>query len=216
MEKTRVLIVDDHPLVREGLAARLSRRPDLEVCGEAADVEGALALLDSLRPGLMIVDLSLKGGHGLELIKKTHSRQPATKMLVVSAHDESLFARRVLKAGAHGYVNKQEAQEKVIEAVETVMRGDKYLSEDLTKQLLGRATGLESGHAEIEALSDRELEIFELIGHGKSTRAIAEQLHLSIHTIETHRENIRAKLGLRNGSELTRSAVQWVLESRGS
>jgi len=210
----RVLIVDDHPLVREGLATRINSRLGLEICGEAADVDEALLLLDRDNPDLVIVDLTLRSGHGLEVIKKAAKRQPATKFLVVSAHDESLYARRALEEGAPGYVNKREAQNNIIAAVSTVLRGERYLSEAMTRQLVGTAIGKHRTRAGgIESLSDRELEIFDLIGRGKSTKAIASDLHLSIHTIETHRENIRAKLGLRNGAELTRSAVQWALES---
>lgn len=211
---TKVLIVDDHPLVREGLAARISSQPNLEVCGEAADVDEALALLDAAEPELMIVDLTLKSGHGLDLIKKASQRCPDTKILVISAHEEALFCERVLRAGAIGYVNKQEAQEKVIDAISTVLRGERFVSEEMTRRLVGKAIGNSSESSSIENLSDRELQIFELIGRGKSTRSIADQLHLSVHTIESHRENIRAKLNLHSGSELLRYAVQWVLELR--
>jgi DNA-binding NarL/FixJ family response regulator len=214
--RARILIVDDHPMVREGLVARLSSRPSLEVCGEAAEVDEALDLVDSLQPELMIVDLSLRSGHGLDLIKKVGIRQPATKMLVLSAHDESLFARRALRAGALGYVNKQEAQDTVIEAIEAVLRGERYLSEKLRLELVTHALDEQKQPDGIASLSDRELEIFELIGRGKSTRSIASQLHLSVHTIETHRENIRAKLHLSNGAELVRMAVQWMLEAHAS
>lgn len=211
----RILIVDDHPLVREGLAARIGSRPELEVCGEAADVDEALRLLDLTRPELMIVDLSLRTGHGLDLIKKASQRDPPPRMLVLSAHDESLFAARALRAGALGYVNKQEAHKDVLEAIATVLRGERFVSEKLMRRLVGNAIATGTSKATgIESLSDRELEIFELIGRGKSTRNVADELKLSIHTIETHRENIRAKLSLRNGTELARAAVQWVLESR--
>lgn len=215
MTRARILIVDDHPLVREGLAARIASQPDLEVCGEAAGVDQALELLDRTEPELMIVDLTLKSGHGLDLIKQASRRERPPKMLVFSAHDEALFAARAMRAGALGYVSKQEAQEEILDAIAAVLRGERYVSENLTQRLVGSA--LEGGKLKakgVEDLSDRELGIFELIGRGKSTRTIAEELRLSIHTIETHRENIRAKLSLRNGSELTRCAVQWVLESR--
>jgi DNA-binding NarL/FixJ family response regulator len=215
MTRARVLIVDDHPLVREGLSARISSQPDMEVCGEASDVDEALALLDATKPALVIIDLTLKTGHGLTLIKKVNARAPRTKILVVSAREESLFAERSMRAGAHGYVNKQEAQEKVIIAMRMVLRGERYLSSELTQRLVGRAVGARSKPVGIEeSLSDRELEIFELIGRGNSTRSIAQQLQLSIHTIESHREHIRAKLNLSNGSELVQRAVQWVLEAR--
>lgn len=211
--RARVLIVDDHPLVREGLTVRISAQPDMEVCGEAADIAEALALLASAKPTLMIVDLALKTGHGLSLISKASRRAPETKMLVVSAYDESLFVARALRAGAHGYINKQEAQEKVIEAIRVVLRNERYLSTEMAQRLIGRAIEGSTPHG-VESLSDRELEIFELIGRGNSTRSIAQQLELSVHTVETHREKIRAKLDLRNGSELVQHAVQWVLELR--
>ncbi len=214
MAAARILVVDDHPLIREGLAARIASQPDLEVCGEAADVDEALALVDREKPELVIVDLTLRGGHGLDLIKKAGQRRPPPKMLVLSAHDESLYAQRVLQAGALGYINKQEAQDHVIDAISVVLRGERYMSDGMLRRLAGSAIGPGKPRASgIESLSDREIEIFELIGCGRTTRTIAEQLHLSIHTVETHRENIRAKLGLRSGSELVRSAVQWVLEA---
>jgi DNA-binding NarL/FixJ family response regulator len=214
MTRTKVLIVDDHPLVREGLVARITSQTDLEICGEAADVDEALALMESAKPELVIVDLMLKTGHGLDLVKKTHQRYPDTKVLVVSAHDEALFAERALRAGAIGYVNKQEAQERVIVAILAALRGERFISDEMARRLIGKAIGDTGEQTAVGSLTDREIQILELIGRGKSTRAIAEELHLSIHTIETHRENMRAKLHLRTGSELARFAVQWVLESR--
>jgi len=210
----RILIVDDHPLVREGLSARISAQAGLEVCGEADDVETALQMIHRHEPDLVIVDITLSSGHGLDLIKQARQRQNPPKMLVVSAHDETLLAPRVLRAGAQGYVNKQEAQQKVVDAITSVLRGEQYLSDQMTQQLVGSALNTRRPRAAgIEGLSDRELQIFEQIGRGRGTRAIAEDLQLSVHTVETHRENIRAKLGLRSGNELVRSAVQWVIES---
>jgi DNA-binding NarL/FixJ family response regulator len=214
MARAKVLIVDDHPLVRQGLAARIAGEPDLEVCGEASGVDEALALLDATEPALVTVDLTLKAGHGLNLVKKISQRAPHTKILVLSAHEEALFGERSIRAGAHGYVNKQEAQEKIVAAMRAVLRGERYLSTESIQRLIGRAVGARSKDGGIESLSDRELEVFELIGRGKSTRSIAQKLHLSVHTIESHRENIRAKLSLQNGAELVQRAVQWVLEPR--
>jgi DNA-binding NarL/FixJ family response regulator len=211
--RAKVLIVDDHPLVREGLAGRIGLQPDLEVCGEAADVDEALELLDEGAPELMIVDLTLRKGHGLDLIKRARQLRPETKILVISAHDEALHAERALRAGAAGYINKQEAQNVVIDAIKAVLRGERFVSSHMTRQIIDKVLTSKSPSLSVESLSDREFQIFELIGRGTSTRQIANQLHLSIHTIETHRENIRAKLSLRNGSELVRYAVQWVLES---
>jgi DNA-binding NarL/FixJ family response regulator len=209
----RVLIVDDHPLVREGLIARISAQPDLEVCGEASDADQALSLVGITRPALMIVDLALKGGNGLDLIKKVKASSVSPKILVVSAYEEEIFAERALRAGAQGYINKQELQGSMIDAIRTVLRGELYLSANMTQRLAGQALfGRGVSRGGVEALSDRELQIFQLIGRGNSTRLIAEQLHLSVHTIESHREKIRIKLRLRNGTELLQSAVQWVLE----
>jgi DNA-binding NarL/FixJ family response regulator len=213
MTKSSILIVDDHPLVREGLTARIGRESDLEVCFEAGDVDEALKLLETETPDLMIVDISLKRGYGLNLIKQVRNSKPEIKTLVLSAHEETLFAERALRAGAGGYINKQQAQDNIIIAIRTVLSGERYLSDSLTNSLVDQAIDGKPRPKSIENLSDRELEIFGLIGRGHNTRAIAAQLNLSIHTIETHRENMRAKLNLRNGSELMQRAVQWVLES---
>lgn len=209
-KKVQILIVDDHPLVREGFKALISTQPDLEVSGEAASFSDAIELSASSEPDLVIIDLSLAGGSGLELIKRFHARSPSLRMLVCSMHDESLFAERVLKAGAHGYINKQEVTDHVINAIRHVMSGNIYLSETLTQRML---QGLSNGHlSSIDDLSDRELEVFGLIGQGIGTSQIAEQLHLSVKTVETHREKIKKKLHLASASELTRYAMQWSLE----
>jgi DNA-binding NarL/FixJ family response regulator len=211
----RILIVDDHPIVREGLAARVAREADLEVCGEAEDIADALEKVEAMRPDLVIVDLSLKSGQGLDLIKKIKARFGDTKMLVSSMYDESLYAERTLRAGAMGYINKQEVAEKVIDAIRQVMAGKIYLSTHMTEKLLQRAVGTagELPKSPIETLSDRELEVFKMIGNGMTTRHIAGDLHLSIKTVETHRENIKGKLNLPNSAELSREAVQWVMEN---
>jgi DNA-binding NarL/FixJ family response regulator len=214
--QAKILIVDDHPLMREGLAARLSSQPDMCVCGEACDINDALSLFKSTEPDLVIVDLQLKTGHGLDLIKELRARNQTAKMLVVSAYDESLFAERAMRAGAMGYINKQEVQEKIIDAVRTVLSGRRFLSDQMTQRLVSQAVGGRSEAATtdpVARLSDRELEVFQLIGQGKSTRSIAKQLHLSVHTIDSHREKIRHKLNLANGAELTQRAVQWMLEN---
>jgi DNA-binding NarL/FixJ family response regulator len=212
----RILIVDDHPLVREGFTARIAAQPDMEVCGEAADVSGGIAAFMSTAPDLVIVDLALKTGHGLELIKEILSQAPDAKILVVSAYDESLYAERSLRAGALGYIGKQECRENVIEAIRTVLAGRRYLSAHLTERLLGQAISRrDPAQADmLEKLSDRELQVFQLIGQGISSGAIARQLHLSPHTIDTHREKIKTKLNLKSGAELTQCAVQWLLEHR--
>lgn len=209
----RVLIVDDHPLVREGLTARISAQPDLEVCGQAADIEGALALVKATQPALMIVDLALKGGSGLDLIKKVKASGVETRILVVSAYEEAFFAERALRLGAQGYINKQELQGSTIDAIRALLRGELYLSAGMMRRLADQARSGGNAVRGVEDLSDRELQIFQLIGRGSSTRSIAERLHLSIHTIESHREKIRIKLGLRNGTELLQRAVQWMFEN---
>jgi DNA-binding NarL/FixJ family response regulator len=212
----RIAIVDDHPMVREGLTARIARHADLEVCGDAADVDEALRLVQQTGPDLVVIDISLKGGNGIDLIKQIRSKSDTVKMLVSSMHDESLYAERALRAGALGYINKQEMPEKVIEAIRHVLAGKVYLSPKMAERMLNRSLG-RGGPAEsspLQTLSDRELEVFELIGQGRSTREIAEQLSRSVHTIETHREKIKIKLNLASGAELQQRAVQWVLERK--
>ena len=211
--RVTVAIVDDHPLVREGLAARIAAQPDMEVCGEAADIESALELIVSKRPSLVIVDIALRNGNGIDLIKRIVCAGVNTRMLVVSAYDESLFAERALRAGAHGYINKQELQSQVVEALRTVLRGERYLSSVMSQRLIAQAIGSKVAHGGTETLTDRELQIFQLIGRGKSTREIAQELSVSVHTIDSHREHIRAKLDLRNGTELIQRAVQWHIEN---
>jgi DNA-binding NarL/FixJ family response regulator len=208
-----IAIVDDHPLVREGLAARIADQPDMEVCGEADGIESALELILAKRPALVIVDIALRDGHGIDLIKRIVAAGVNTRMLVVSAYDESLFAERALRAGALGYINKQELQGKVVEALRTVLRGERYLSSAMAQRLIAQAIGSKAAQGGTEALTDRELQIFQLVGRGKSTREIANELNVSVHTIDSHREHIRAKLDLRNGTELIQRAVQWHIEN---
>ena len=212
--RTRILIVDDHPLICEGLTMRLSLQPDLQVCGEAATEEEALTLVYKTAPNLVLVDISLKCGHGIELVKQIKSRHPRVKMLVVSGFDESLYAEWALRAGALGYLNKQESNEKLLDAIRTVLAGKRFVSATIAQRLVGQALGhAHQANTPIDRLSDRELQIFHLIGKGLTTGAIADQLFISTHTIDTHRENIKHKLGIPNAGELTRAAVQWVLES---
>lgn len=212
---TRVLVVDDHPLVREGLAARLAHQVDFELSGEAASASEAISGIKASQPDLIVVDIQLADSHGVDLIKDVSSRWPSIKMLVISAFEESLYAERCLRAGAHGYVNKRAVPECILEALRAVARGERYLSPAMTRQIVARA-GLCDDDKEVEPvhrLSNRELEIFQLIGRGMTTGAIARQLHLSVHTIDTHREKIRHKLGVKNGAELMQRAVQWMLEN---
>lgn len=214
--KSRIFIVDDHPMVREGLAYRISSQDDLEVCGEAATATEALAGIRETGPDLVIVDIVLKEGHGLDLIKQIATRFPGTRTLVHSMHDEVLYAERCLKAGALGYVDKQADREKVLEAIRQVLDGRVYLSAAMTERVLHRSMRARGSPpaTPLEALSNRELEVFDLLGQGLSPRQIAGRLHLSIKTIETHRENIKAKLHLKTSAELTRFAVHWALDSK--
>lgn len=211
----RVLIVDDHALVRRGLAELVSDEDDLEVCGQAESAESAIQIVTEMQPDLVVVDIALGGSNGIELIKRIKARFPKIKMLVASMHDESLFAQRALRAGAMGYVNKEEANEKVVEAIRQVLDDKVYLSPQMTSRVLhGVAARPEDvAKSPIESLSDREVEVFCMIGRGMTTRQVAERLHLSSKTIETHREHIKTKLRVANVTELTRHAVQWVLEN---
>jgi DNA-binding NarL/FixJ family response regulator len=213
----KILIVDDHPLVREGLAVRIASQPDLKVCGEAADVAEAMERVKATAPDLVIIDLSLKSGHGLDLIKQIRAQYDQVKMLVASMYDESMFAERVLNAGALGYINKQEMPERILDAIRQVLLGKVYLSASMTERILHRLAAapapLEVGASPVTSLSNRELEVFELIGRGVKTSQIASRLHLSVKTIETHREKIKVKLNVKTSAELSRYAVQWVLEN---
>ena len=209
----RILIVDDHPIVRRGLKELVADQPDLEVCGEAADEPEAVRQLEETRPDVVVVDLSLPSGHGLDLIRKIRLFDERIKILVSTMHDESLFAERTLRAGAAGYINKQEAPEKIIDALRQVLRGEVYLSSPIASRLLFRLRGDQTAVGDpVERLTDRELEVFEMIGHGLPTQKIAKKLGLSQETIEAHREQIKVKLNLNNGAEMTRYATQWVLE----
>lgn len=212
-KKHRVLLVDDHPLVRRGLADVIAREPDLELCGEASDVIEALGVLEQSNPDVVVVDLSLKTGHGIELIEKIKARDAEIKTLVSSMHDETLFAERVLRAGAMGYISKQEPPEMLLKAVRQVLRGEVYLSPRMTSRLLRRvAEGGTPREDPVQSLSNREVQVYEMIGQGLTVQQIAQRLHLSPKTVETHREKVKQKLNVKNSAELNRRAVQWVLE----
>ena len=215
-EKTRIMIVDDHPIVREGFSSLIGGEMDLEICALADGVTAAMREIQESPPHLIVVDLSLQDGSGLELIKDLKYQFPQIKILAVSMHDELLFAERCLRAGAMGYVNKQQATDNLITAIRRVLKGKIYLSEGMTERMLCRSIGSDNFSEEppLESLSDRELEVFELIGQGETTRKIAESLQLSPKTVETYRENIKHKLNLNNATELTQHAVQWVLENQ--
>ena len=208
----KILIVDDHPLVRAGLAQLIGDCPDLEVCAEAADMAEALKQIDSTNPDLAIIDLSLAGGSGLDLIEHIKSRNRNILMLVASMHDEMLYAERVLAAGARGYINKQEAQESIIRAIRQVLGGKVYLSEAMTERMLSGMVDAGPEKRDIDSLSNRELQVFELIGQGVPSGQIAIQLNLSINTIETHQAHIKRKLGLGSAHELNQRAIRWTMD----
>lgn len=209
--KSRILIVDDHWLVREGLIRLLTRENDLEVCGEAAGPEEALQKAEQLKPDLAIVDITLAEGNGLELTKQLHRLFPKLKILILSMHKESLHADRAMRAGAKGYIMKREGKEKLLEAIRAILNGHIYLSKEVSEQMLSRLSDAsydtEKG---LNCLSDREFEIFRLIGEGYGTRQIAEALHISIKTAESHRERIREKLNLNSTFELVQQAIHWL------
>jgi DNA-binding NarL/FixJ family response regulator len=210
----KILIVDDHPIVRHGLEQLIGDAPGLVVCGSAASPAEALEAIRRLEPDLVIIDLSLGDESGLDLIKeiKTQSDLP---MLVLSMHDEAYYADRVLRAGAMGYIMKQAAAAELIAAIHQVFEGKVYLSESMAASMLTRMVGrkIVKGGTPVDHLTDRELQVLQLIGRGLGTRQIAEKLHLSVKTVENHREHIKAKLKLRSSSELVRYAVRWDLES---
>ncbi|MFV9616062.1 MAG: response regulator [Gammaproteobacteria bacterium] len=207
-----ILIVDDHPLVRAGFAQLIGDTPDLKVCCEAGDMASALQLLNSITPDLAIIDLSLAGGSGLDLIEHIKARNSEILMLVASMHDESLYAERVLAAGARGYINKQEAQEKIIQAIRQVLKGKVYLSEHMTERILNNMVSRSDEKQGISSLSNRELQVFEMIGQGIAPGKMAKQLNLSVKTIETHQAHIKKKLGVTSAHQLTHRAIRWVLE----
>ncbi|NQU42772.1 response regulator transcription factor [bacterium] len=215
-DKASILIVDDHPVIRFGLTQLIDSEEGLEVCGQATDAEEALTMVQNLKPDLVIVDISLKGLNGIELVKQIKAYDERIRTLVHSMHDESLFAERALHAGAMGYIEKQESMDRIVKAIRQVLQGRIYLSSAMHERMLQRMmTNRKAPTASpIETLSDREFEVFELLGNGVSTRGIAEKLRLSIKTIESHRENIKRKLHISSNSELIRHAVQWSLEEK--
>ncbi|HUG90742.1 MAG TPA: response regulator transcription factor [Planctomycetaceae bacterium] len=213
---TRVMIVDDHPATREGLSLRISRQPDLEVCCEVASVAEALQQAESASPDVMVVDVALPDGTGIELVKRLKGRVESLRILVWSMYPDNLYAERALQAGALGYLNKSADTDRVIEAIRAVSKGQVFLSDETARKLLHRAVGVQtpSVASPMDSFSDRELEVFELIGRGVTTADVARRLHLSPHTIDTYRQRIKAKLDITSSAELTRAAVQWVLENR--
>jgi DNA-binding NarL/FixJ family response regulator len=209
--KKMVFVVDDHPIVRQGLALLINQEPDLAVCGAAEEMQSALAAINAVRPDILIVDISLNGPDGLELLKTIRITMPRLPVLILSMHDESLYAERALRAGANGYIMKQEATEKVLVALRRILSGEIYVSDRIANSMMRhyvRGANL-SEHSSISELTDRELEVFRLIGEGHGTRQIAEALHLSVKTVESYQAHIKEKLSLRSARELVQHAVQW-------
>jgi DNA-binding NarL/FixJ family response regulator len=209
----KIVVVDDHGIVRFGYSQLIRQELSLEVCGMAANEREGLEMIRRLHPDLAIVDLSLKEGDGMDLIQAAMKSCPKLKILVISAHDESLFAHRVLAAGARGYINKQEAPERLVEGIRNLLAGELYFSETVTKHLIRARLGNSkpSSLEGIASLTNRELQVFEQIGNGLSTRQIADAMYLSVKTIERYKENIKAKLGIQHATQLVQHATQWVL-----
>jgi len=214
--KIKVFVVDDHPIVRQGLAQLINREPDLMVCGEAEDARTAIQAMDPLKPDIVVVDVSLNGPDGIDLLKTIRSQDPRLPVLVLSMHDESLYAERALRAGANGYIMKQEATERVLTAIRQILAGEVYVSDRMAQKMVQqfvKGSGV-TRRSVIDELTDRELEVFRLIGQGHGTRQIADELHLSVKTVESYYAHIKEKLSLKNGRELVQRAGQWVSEQR--
>src|ERR1700686_5338676 len=209
--KKRILVVDDHPIVRQGLALLINREPDLVVCGEAEEAMGAMHVLASARPGVLIVDISLNGPGGLDLLKNVRISHSSLPVLILSMHDESIYAERALRAGANGYIMKQEATDKVLVALRRILNREIYVSDRIANSMLRPYVrgASPSEQSSVSDLTDRELEVFRLIGEGQGTRQIAEALHLSVKTVESYQAHIKDKLSLRSARELVQHAVEW-------
>lgn len=212
----KIMIVDDHPAVREGLALRIAQHADLEVCSQASSISEALALLSDIRPDVAIVDISLKDGNGIELIKRIQARDDTIKILVCSMHDETVYAERAIRAGAMGYITKEHATSQIIEAIRRVNDSKLYVSERVGERLMQRSLGkgkLAEGSS-VQLLSDRELEVFQFLGQALDTNQIAERMHVSPKTVETYRARIKEKLGIQTVPELIRRAVEFAMEKQ--
>lgn len=207
----RVLLVDDHPIVRQGLSRIIANEPGLAVCGEAESVREARQAVRDLEPDVVVVDLSLKEGDGIELVRELRAHHPALPLLVLSMHDELVYAGRLLAAGANGYIMKHAASEQFIGALRQVLEGGTYLSEAARASRAGRGG---TPGSPVDALSNRELQVLQMVGRGLSSRQVAEALHLSVKTVETHRQRIKGKLGLRTGAQLVQFAANWVTSPR--
>lgn len=207
----RILIVDDHAIVRQGIALLLSKHPEFKVCGEAGTCDEALVVVEKLKPEVVLLDLTLKDRNGLDLVREWKEKNPALRVLVVSMHDEREFAERVLRAGARGYVMKENADEVIVEALHTVLRGEIYASPDVAARLLRQLAEGEKAEPEggVGSLTDRERDIFRALGEGLTSRKIAERFNLSERTVEVHRANIKRKLGCEDAAQLLREAIRW-------
>jgi DNA-binding NarL/FixJ family response regulator len=216
--KSKVFLVDDHAIVREGLTLLIDREPDLFVCGDADEAGSALRRIEEMKPDLIIVDISLHGPDGLDLLKNIRARDAHLPVLILSMMDESVYAERALRAGASGYIMKQEATEQVLTAIRRILDGEIYVSEAIANRMLHRfiGGGQIGKQSFIADLSDRELEVFRLIGQGHGTRQIAEELHISVKTVESYQGHIKEKLSLRNARELVQLAIQWSLAGKAS
>jgi len=216
--KKAVFVVDDHPLLRQGLALLINREQDLMVCGEAEEAQAAMRAIAEKKPDILIADISLNGPDGLDLLKNLRTLYPDLPVLILSMHDESIYAERALRARANGYIMKQEATEKVLIAVRRILGGDIYLSDRMANKLLHQyiSGSVADISSHLSVLSDRELEVFRLIGEGRSARQIAEKLHLSIKTVETYQAHIKEKLSLRSGRELVQHAIQSTISEKTS
>ena len=217
VKKCKVLLVDDHPIVRQGLALLIDREADLSVCGEAEGAHTAFHLIETLKPDIVVLDISLSGPDGLDVLKEIRTKTAALPVLILSMHDESIYAERAMRAGANGYIMKQEATEKVLVAIRRILQGDVYLSDRLTNTMLQQFVrgSAPSKSSPLVNLTDRELEVFRLIGEGHGTRRIADELHLSVKTIESYQAHIKEKLALRNARELVQHAIEWTVNVNG-
>jgi DNA-binding NarL/FixJ family response regulator len=214
--KRKVFVLDDHPIIRAGLTMLINREPDLSVCGDAEEMASALQLIDSLRPDILVVDISLNGPDGLDVLKHVRSKNAGLPVLILSMHDETLYAERALRAGANGYIMKQEATERVLVALRRILKREIYVSDRVASKMLRHFVGgaPTSQRSPLEELSDRELEVLRLIGEGQGTRQMAEALHLSVKTVETYQCHLKEKLDLKNSRELVQYAIQWNLKDR--
>jgi len=212
LKKVKILIVEDHEIFRLGIKELINHEPDLAVCAEAEDVDTARALINAFQPDMVIIDITLKKSNGMDLIKEINSYHKTMKMLVLSMHDELLYAERSLQAGAQGYIMKQETSKSIVKAIRHILQGNIYVSDNIMSNLLNRVrTGQDTFEkSPVENLSDRELEVLRMIGQGRSTGEIADEMNLSVSTISTYRERIKEKLQLKNSAELVRYAVHWV------